>query len=201
MGTIFSSPDDPNPNTTAATTTSAATTATTTSAAMSQTPSENLTNPDQENTSQPPKTLETPETLNPNHESENPNQESSKPVQDNDNPDQELEEEEEGECPFCAYMKGGECRETFINWEKCIEEAENNGEDIVNKCVEVTTALKKCMEANQDYYAPILQAEKSAEQQVLNQLEQEKAKEAENAKVASETSSGEDEEKVKQETS
>ncbi|GJW46348.1 hypothetical protein Tco_0077994, partial [Tanacetum coccineum] len=51
MGTIFSSPDDPNPNTTAATTTSAATTATTTSAAMSQTPSENLTNPDQENTS------------------------------------------------------------------------------------------------------------------------------------------------------
>nr|GEY43606.1 GCK-like protein [Tanacetum cinerariifolium] len=118
--------------------------------------------------------------------------ESSKPVQDNDNSDQELEKEEEGECPFCAYMKGGECRETFINWEKCIE---NNGdEDIVEKCFEVTSALSKCMEANQDYYAPILQAEKRAEQKVLNQLEQEKAKEAENAKDANE-------DKVKQETS
>ncbi|PWA94996.1 isopentenyltransferase 9 [Artemisia annua] len=130
--------------------------------------------------------------------SQNPNQESSKPVQDNDNPDQELEKEEEGECPFCAYMKGGECREQFINWEKCIEEGENNGEDIVEKCVEVTTALKKCMEANQDYYAPILQAEKMAEQQALNQLEQEKAKEAENAKEANKA--GEEEEKVKEET-
>ncbi|GJY07723.1 GCK-like protein [Tanacetum coccineum] len=181
MGTIFSSPEDPNPATTATTVT--------TTAAMSQTPSENPTNPDEENTPQPPKTSET---LNPNQESENPNQESSKPVQDNDNPNQELEKEEEGECPFCAYMKGGECRETFINWEKCIE---NNGdEDIVEKCFEVTSALSKCMEANQDYYAPILQAEKRAEQKVLNQLEQEKAKEAENAKDANE-------EKVKQETS
>ncbi|PWA69200.1 GCK-like protein [Artemisia annua] len=122
---------------------------------MSQTPSENPTNPDQENTPKPPKTLETL----------NPNQESSKPVQDNENPGQDLEEEEEGECPFCAYMKGGECREAFINWEKCVEEGEDNGEDIVEKCVQVTMALTKCMEANQDYYAPILQAEKVSEEQ------------------------------------
>ncbi|PWA55179.1 GCK-like protein [Artemisia annua] len=124
---------------------------------MSQTPPEN---PNQETTS---KTL-------------NPNQESSKPVQDNADPDKDLEEEEEGECPFCAYMKGGECRETFINWEKCVEEA--GDEDIVEKCTQVTMALTKCMEANQDYYAPILQAEKMVEQQALNQLEQEKAENA-----------------------
>nr|GEU73182.1 GCK-like protein [Tanacetum cinerariifolium] len=159
MGTIFSSPDDPNPNTTAATTFVATSTTANSAGAMSQTRSENPTNPDQENTSKPPKTLKTPVTLNlnqesknPNQEYKNPNQESSKPVKDNDNPNQELEEEEEeGECPFCAYMKGGECKETLINWEKCIEEAKNNGEGIVDKCVEVTSALKKCMEANQDY--------------------------------------------------
>ena len=57
-------------------------------------------------------------------------------------------------------MKGGECREAFINWEKCVEEGEDNGEDIVEKCVQVTSALTKCMEANQDYYGPILHAEK-----------------------------------------
>ncbi|GJY05157.1 hypothetical protein Tco_0371097 [Tanacetum coccineum] len=70
MGTIFSSPDNPNPNTTAATTTSAAVATATTTDAMSQTPSENPTNPDQEYTSQPPNTLETPETQKPNQESQ-----------------------------------------------------------------------------------------------------------------------------------
>ncbi|PWA89032.1 GCK-like protein [Artemisia annua] len=138
---------------------------------------------DQENTPQPPKTLET---QNPNQESQNPNEESSKPVQDNENPDQEMEKEEEGECPFCAYMKGGECRETFTNWEKCIES--NGDEDIVEKCFEVTSALRKCMEANQDYYAPILQAEKLAEKQALDELEQEKPENAKEANEKQETS-------------
>ncbi|KAF3662733.1 putative phosphate transporter PHO1 -like protein 10-like [Capsicum annuum] len=88
----------------------------------------------------------------------------------------EEEEEEEGECGFCLFMKGGGCKDSFIEWEKCIEEGEKNKEDIVEKCFEVTSALRKCMEVHSDYYAPILQAEKAAEAE----LEKEKEKVLEN---------------------
>ncbi|KAK4715124.1 hypothetical protein R3W88_013462 [Solanum pinnatisectum] len=84
----------------------------------------------------------------------------------------EEEEEEEGECGFCLFMKGGGCKDSFIDWEKCIEEGEKNKEDIVEKCFEVTSALKKCMEVHSDYYAPILQAEKAAEAELEKQKEQ-----------------------------
>ncbi|XP_024990867.1 uncharacterized protein LOC112525131 [Cynara cardunculus var. scolymus] len=114
-------------------------------------------------------TIEVPKTL----ENENPNQESTDPsLSHKEDVDQEAEEE--GECGFCLFMKGGECRETFINWEKCVEEGEKNNEDIVDKCFAATSALKKCMEAHPDYYGVILQAEKDAEQEVSNQLDQEK---------------------------
>ncbi|XP_028762072.1 uncharacterized protein LOC114720577 [Neltuma alba] len=83
------------------------------------------------------------------------------------------EEEEEGECGFCLFMKGGGCRDSFIDWEKCIEEAEKNQEDVVDKCVEVTAKLKLCMEAHADYYEPILRAEKAAEKQFVDELEKE----------------------------
>ncbi|KAG0451521.1 hypothetical protein HPP92_026214 [Vanilla planifolia] len=72
----------------------------------------------------------------------------------------EEEEEEQGECGFCLFMKGGGCKEEFISWEKCVEEAEKTGEDVVNKCMEVTSLLKKCMDAHADYYEPILRAER-----------------------------------------
>ncbi|WKA09730.1 hypothetical protein VitviT2T_027350 [Vitis vinifera] len=80
------------------------------------------------------------------------------------------EEEEEGECGFCLFMKGGGCKESFIAWEKCIEEGENNKEDIVEKCFEVTAALKKCMEAHSDYYEPVLRAEKAAEEELEREV-------------------------------
>ncbi|KAI3733667.1 hypothetical protein L6452_13117 [Arctium lappa] len=127
---------------------------------MSSPPSDKPTTPDPEPTTQLPKTLQ----------NETPNQESTDPPQ----LDKETEDQEEGECGFCLFMKGGECRETFINWEKCVEEGEKNNEDIVNKCFDATSALKKCMEAHPDYYGVILQAEKDAEQEVSNQLDQEK---------------------------
>ncbi|XP_047953271.1 uncharacterized protein LOC125199226 [Salvia hispanica] len=79
------------------------------------------------------------------------------------------EEEEEGECGFCLFMKAGGCRETFTDWEKCVEEGEKNKEDIVEKCVQATSALRKCMEAHSDYYAPLLDAEEA----VMKQLEEE----------------------------
>ena len=101
--------------------------------------------------------------------------------------DQEEEDgEEQGECGFCLYMKGGGCRDSFISWENCIEEAEKNKEDIVEKCAEITAKLKLCMEAHADYYAPILNAEKAAEQEVKNELEKEAA--AERAEAAAKQS-------------
>ncbi|KAK1425772.1 hypothetical protein QVD17_21130 [Tagetes erecta] len=133
-----------------------ATTTTTTAAAMSSSKSDESKTPDQNSTSPSPKTQETQ------------NQEQKQ------DQEQDQENEEEGECGFCLFMKGGGCKETFIKWENCIEEGEKNKEDIVDKCFEATSALKKCMEANADYYGPILQAEKAAEQAAINQLNKEK---------------------------
>ncbi|KAK2982927.1 hypothetical protein RJ640_006341 [Escallonia rubra] len=91
----------------------------------------------------------------------------------------EVDDEEEGECGFCLFMKGGGCKDTFIEWEKCIEEGEKNKEDIVEKCFQATSALKKCMEAHEDYYYPILKAEKVAEEEAAKELEKDKEKEKE----------------------
>uniref|UniRef100_A0A0E0KGU4 GCK domain-containing protein n=1 Tax=Oryza punctata TaxID=4537 RepID=A0A0E0KGU4_ORYPU len=73
----------------------------------------------------------------------------------------EGEEEEEGECGFCLFMKGGGCKEEFVGWEKCVEDAEKAGDDVVERCYEVTAALHKCMEAHPEYYHPILSAERA----------------------------------------
>ncbi|KAK9163914.1 hypothetical protein Syun_004816 [Stephania yunnanensis] len=70
-------------------------------------------------------------------------------------------------------MKGGGCKESFIAWEKCVEEAETNKEDVVEKCFKATSMLKKCMDAHADYYEPILKAEKVAEEEALKELEKE----------------------------
>lgn len=78
----------------------------------------------------------------------------------------EEEEEEEGECGFCLFMKGGGCKDSFVAWEKCVEEAEVNNEDVVSKCAAVTVLLKKCMDAHSEYYEPVLRAEKVAEEQL-----------------------------------
>lgn len=119
-------------------------------------------------------------TTTPDQETQqNPQVDSTLEPQEN----QEQEEEEEGECGFCLFMKGGGCKDSFVSWEKCIEDAEKNQEDIVEKCVEITAALKKCMEAHSYYYEPVLRAEKAAEAEAVEQLEKEKEKvEGEKAK-------------------
>lgn len=89
------------------------------------------------------------------------------------------EGEDEGECGFCLFMKGGGCKDSFIAWEDCVEQAEKNNEDIVTKCMEVTSMLKKCMDEHSDYYQPILAAEKAAEAEVKKELVAEKNKEKE----------------------
>ncbi|EOY13243.1 hypothetical protein QUC31_002228 [Theobroma cacao] len=105
-----------------------------------------------------PKTLDDPERKQPSEEV----------------PNEGSEEEEEGECGFCLFMKAGGCKESFIGWENCIREAEEYKQDIVEKCFEATSALKKCMEAHADYYEPILRAEKKAEEEAVKELEKEK---------------------------
>jgi hypothetical protein len=86
---------------------------------------------------------------------------------------QEEEEEEEGECGFCLFMKEGSCKDTFIDWENCVKEAEDKKEDLVDKCSKITARLKHCMNSYSNYYAPILMAEKHAEEQVVIELEKE----------------------------
>jgi len=73
----------------------------------------------------------------------------------------EQEEEEEGECGFCLFMKAGGCKDAFVAWEECVEAAQKEGADMVERCYEVTANLKTCMEAHADYYAPLLQAEQA----------------------------------------
>ncbi|KAL2344578.1 hypothetical protein Fmac_005863 [Flemingia macrophylla] len=84
------------------------------------------------------------------------------------------EEEEEGECGFCLFMKGGGCKDEFTDWEKCVQEAETNNEDLLEKCAQITAALKQCMDGHSDYYEPILRTEKLAEEQAIIELEKEK---------------------------
>ncbi|XP_039033323.1 cytochrome b-c1 complex subunit 6-like [Hibiscus syriacus] len=116
-----------------------------------------------------PKQSTDPETLNEPEPKQPPNEESEAGGGGG-----EEEEDEEGECGFCLFMKAGGCKESFIGWENCIREAEENKEDIVEKCFEATAALKKCMEAHSDYYEPILRAERKAEEQAIIELEKEK---------------------------
>ncbi|CAN6165179.1 unnamed protein product [Urochloa humidicola] len=71
------------------------------------------------------------------------------------------EEEEEGECGFCLFMKAGGCKDAFVAWEECVEAAQKEGTDMVERCHEVTANLKTCMDAHADYYAPVLQAEQA----------------------------------------
>ncbi|GFP83687.1 hypothetical protein PHJA_000512200 [Phtheirospermum japonicum] len=71
-------------------------------------------------------------------------------------------------------MKGGGFKETFMQWEKCVDEGEKNEEDIVGKCYQANANLKKCMEDHSDYYALLLQAEKAVEAEAAKQLEEER---------------------------
>lgn len=114
--------------------------------------------------------LQTPESNLPAPDQEEASDPVTQPV--------DSEEEEEGECGFCLFMKGGGCRDSFVAWENCVAEAENNEEDIVEKCFEVTGALKKCMEAHAEYYAPILRAEKAAEEEVVRELHKDEAEQS-----------------------
>ncbi|KAL2628533.1 hypothetical protein R1flu_013219 [Riccia fluitans] len=96
------------------------------------------------------------------------------------------EEEEQEECGFCLFMKGGPCGERFTIWQNCVDQAEKAGEDIVEKCAQTTSLLKVCMEMNLEYYGPVLDAEKAMEEVASQDENQAAAKPADPVKAAEE---------------
>ena len=49
-------------------------------------------------------------------------------------------------------MKGGPCKEPFIAWEACIDQCNDDEEDIVEGCSDETLLFKTCIDANPEYY-------------------------------------------------
>ena len=70
--------------------------------------------------------------------------------------DEEKEDEGEEECGFCKYMKGGSCKDAFVAWEACVDEAKEKEEDFVERCFETTSALRDCMLKDPEYYGPMV---------------------------------------------
>jgi len=66
------------------------------------------------------------------------------------------EDEDEEECGFCKYMKGGSCKDAFVAWEVCVDEAKEKEEDFVERCFETTSALRDCMLKDPEYYGPMV---------------------------------------------
>jgi intermembrane space import and assembly protein 40 len=70
--------------------------------------------------------------------------------------EKEEEDEDEEECGFCKYMKGGSCKDAFVAWEACVDEAKEKEEDFVERCFETTSALRDCMLKDPEYYGPMV---------------------------------------------
>ncbi|KAL3675704.1 hypothetical protein R1sor_025652 [Riccia sorocarpa] len=96
------------------------------------------------------------------------------------------EVEEDEECGFCLFMKGGPCGERFSIWQNCVDKAEKAGEDIVEKCAQTTSLLKVCMEMNLDYYSPVIDAERAMEEIAAQEENQAAGKTADQETAAEE---------------
>ena len=65
-------------------------------------------------------------------------------------------EEEEAECGFCVFMKGGGCKAAFEAWSACVDGAREGGADFADACRDATLALQACMERNPSYYGDFI---------------------------------------------
>ena len=54
-------------------------------------------------------------------------------------------------------MKAGPCGTVFVAWEACVDTHREAGGDFVESCLPQTRGLKECMEANPEYYGPLLE--------------------------------------------
>jgi len=60
-------------------------------------------------------------------------------------------------------MKAGPCGAVFSAWEACVDEHREAGADsFVESCMAQTRGLKECMEANPEYYGPLLEQDGEA---------------------------------------
>ncbi|EOA13987.1 hypothetical protein CARUB_v10027120mg [Capsella rubella] len=102
------------------------------------------------------------------------------------------EEGEDEECGLCKYIKGGECKDAFIELERCWDEAKKNDEDETSKCKEARLMFKACKNDNPVYYEPILALEARVMAKMLSELlyEEKKAIMAGEAAVIERTLSG-----------
>ena len=60
-------------------------------------------------------------------------------------------------CGFCEFMKGGPCRDVFIQWEICVDKCNDVSSDFVDECTTQTIQLKDCIDSNQEYYGVLNQ--------------------------------------------
>ena len=60
-------------------------------------------------------------------------------------------------CGFCEFMKGGPCRDVFIQWEICVDKCNDISSDFVDECTTQTIQLKDCIDNNQEYYGVLNQ--------------------------------------------
>ncbi|ESQ33017.1 hypothetical protein EUTSA_v10005267mg [Eutrema salsugineum] len=77
---------------------------------------------------------------------------------------------EEDKCWVRRYLKKGECKDSFLEADKCVDD-----EDDVNKCRDATIKFMTCMYANQDYYGLYLGEKKAALTRELDMLEEAEA--------------------------
>lgn len=94
--------------------------------------------------------------------SQDPNKTKTVSSEDNLNEANKEAEEDCEECSLRQFIKGGECKDIFIEVDNCVDD-----EDDVNKCRDARMKLKTCMFTNSDYYGPYLVAQKKALTQAL----------------------------------
>ncbi|CAH8358718.1 unnamed protein product [Eruca vesicaria subsp. sativa] len=99
-------------------------------------------------------------------------EESKTLVHEDSNETKEKEEEDNEECGFCTYIKGGECKDSWIELEKCLADAKmNESESEVTKCKEARKMYKTCLYDNPVYYEPIIAAETYMLAKMLSDLQ------------------------------
>ena len=53
------------------------------------------------------------------------------------------------ECPVCRFMKGGECKDQFLEWDECMSKLKE--EDDVRICYGQTAKMMECMKKHEYY--------------------------------------------------
>ena len=84
-------------------------------------------------------------------------------------------------------MKAGPCGTVFSAWEACVDAHREGGADsFVESCMVQTRGLKECMEANPEYYGPLLEGGDEGDEGAAEGAAEGGAEEAAPAKDAAE---------------